>query len=205
MKTIITSSITQDIINKAFNYSQFNSNVEQLFENGETTDQIKTDSYLGYTKLNIQRTQRWDKRGVVSQENSDFINSINRPLIWVVLTEGWCGDSGQILPFINKMAILNENIELKILLRHQYPEIMDEFLTDGKSRSIPKIIILDSDTLNVVGTWGPRPNEMQTKYLLERADPEIGPIEATKNLHIWYARNKGQLIQDEFTEVLKSI
>lgn len=205
MKLISTSSITQDIIKNALSYSEFNTTLEQLFEKGETTDHIKTESYLGYTRLNIQRTHRWERKGVLSQDNIEFVKNINRPLTWVVLTEGWCGDSGQILPFINKMALLNDKIELKILLRHEYPEIMDEFLTDGKSRSIPKIIILDSNSLKVLTTWGPRPSIMQTKYLEERQNVEIDPQEATRNLHVWYARDKGKVIQQEYVDVLKSI
>lgn len=67
-----------------------------------------------------------------------------------MITEGWCGDAAQILPFINKISELNEKIELKLVLRDQHPEVMDEFLTDG-SRSIPKVVVLNKENLDVLG------------------------------------------------------
>lgn len=203
--TTVISSIDQHIINKAFSYSEFNTHVETLLEKGESTDQKNTESNLGYTRLNVQRTSRWDKRGVLDQEIIDLVKGINFPQTWLVITEGWCGDSAQILPFINKMAELNSKISLKVIIREEHPEIMDEFLTDGKSRSIPKVIILDSDSLGVLSDWGPRPSEIHKTYLEERVDPKIGGKEASKNLHIWYARDKGKTSVKEFASVLKSL
>tara|TARA_R110000868_G_scaffold37111_13_gene131589 strand:- start:4761 stop:5378 length:618 start_codon:yes stop_codon:yes gene_type:complete len=205
MKNIISTSINQNIIKSAFSYSEFNNHVETLLEKGESTDRKNTENNLGYTRLNIQRTNRWDKRGKLDEETIQVVKAIETPQTWLIITEGWCGDSAQVLPFINKIAELNSNISLRIILREEHPEVMDEFLTNGKSRSIPKIIILDSATLNVLGEWGPRPSEINKTYLSERVDPSIGGKEASKNLHIWYARDKGKVIQKEFIEVLKSI
>ncbi len=203
MSTTITSPITEDVIDQAYSYDTFNSIIEKLLERDEVTDQNNTESNLNYTKLNIQRTSRWDKRGIILPEVQEVIRNINRTQTWLVITEGWCGDSAQILPFINKMAELNPLITLKVILRNEYPEVMDAFLTDGKSRSIPKVIILDTETLEVLGDWGPRPLATQRRYLDERANPEIGGKEAAKNLHIWYARDKGVTSQKEFASILK--
>lgn len=203
MSTTIISPITQDVIDQAYSYSTFNSIVEKLFERDEVTDQNNTESNLNYTKLNIQRSSRWDKRGIILPEVEEVIRDINRSQTWLVITEGWCGDSAQILPFVNKMAELNPLITLKVILRNEYPEVMDVFLTDGKSRSIPKVIILDTETLEVLGDWGPRPHETHRRYLEERMNPEIGGKEAAKNLHVWYARDKGITSQKEFAAVLK--
>lgn len=203
MSTTIISPITQDVIDQAYSYSTFNSIVEKLFERDEVTDQNNTESNLNYTKLNIQRSSRWDKRGIILPEVEKVIKDINRPQTWLVITEGWCGDSAQILPFVNKMAELNSLITLKVILRNEYPEVMDAFLTDGKSRSIPKVIVLDTETLEVLGDWGPRPLETHRRYLEEKINPEIGGKEAAKNLHIWYARDKGITSQKEFAAVLK--
>ncbi len=205
MSTTIISPITQDVIDQAYSYSTFNSIVEKLFERDEVTDQNNTESNLDYTKLNLQRTSRWDKRGKLLPEVEEVVKNISRPQTWLVITEGWCGDSAQILPFINIMAESNPLVDLKIILRNEYPEVMDAFLTDGKSRSIPKVIVLDTETLEVLGDWGPRPLETHRRYLGERANPEIGGKEAAKNLHIWYARDKGITSQKEFTSVLKQI
>lgn len=197
-----TIVITPEIIKEAYTYSAFNALTESLVEEGKTTNNDNTEGMLNYTKLNISRTQRWDKRAKISEETEEVIRSITTKQVWFVITEGWCGDSAQILPFINKMAELNSNIELKIIFRDQHPQIMDEFLTDGKSRSIPKVIVLNADSLEVLGSWGPRPIDLHKTYLAERDDPEVGGKKAAENLHIWYARDKGKTIQKEFTEAL---
>lgn len=204
MMTNIITPISQDTINHGFTYSEFSLKVEQLLAEGKATDGDTSESMLNYTKLNIQRTNRWDKRAVLGDELVHTIQSLERKLSWVVLTEGWCGDSAQILPFINKMAELSDNIELRIILREEHPEVMDQFLTDGKSRSIPKLIILDTETLEVLGDWGPRPLEIHASYLAERVDANVGGKIATQNLHLWYARDKGKVVQEELNTLLKS-
>lgn len=203
--TNIITPISQETINRGFTYAEFSTKVERLLAEGRTTDGDTSEGMLEYTKLNIQRTHRWDKRAVLGDELVETLNSLNTKQTWVVLTEGWCGDSAQILPFINKMAELSDNIELRIILREEHPEIMDQFLTDGKSRSIPKLIILDSETLEVLGNWGPRPGVVHTNYLAERRDVNVGGKIATQNLHLWYARDKGKVTQGEINTLLKSI
>ncbi len=205
MNTIITSPITNDIISNAYSYSRFNKLTEELWEQGEVTNHDNSESNLNYTKLNLQRTHRWDKRGQILPEVKTIVDAIERPQTWLTITEGWCGDSAQILPFINKMAELNPNVTLKVILRDEHPEIIDQFLTDGKSRSIPKVVILDTETLEVLGNWGPRPVEMQKTFLSEKADPEVGPKEASKNLHTFYAKDKGTASQKEFAIELSKI
>lgn len=205
MNAIINSPITNDIITNAYSYSSFNELTEELWEKGEVTNQANSESNLNYTKLNLQRTHRWDKRGQVLPEVEMIVNAIKHPQTWLVITEGWCGDSAQILPFINKMAELNPNITLKVILRDEHPHIIDQFLTDGRSRSIPKVVILDTESLEVLGSWGPRPSEVQKNYLLEKEDPEVGSKEASKNLHTFYAKDKGTTSQKEFATVLSEL
>ena len=204
MKTITNSPITREIINQAMDYETFNKLTISLHEEGRTTNEDNTDSMLDYTKLNIQRSQRIDKKGVINDETIEVILNISKPQIWFVITEGWCGDSAQLLPYIHKMAELNDKTDLKIVLRDQYPQVMDAFLTNG-SRSIPKLIVLNAETLEPIGEWGPRPAEVQETYLNERADETIGGKQAAQNLHVFYSRNKGALIQEEFRSLFKSI
>lgn len=153
MSTIKESVITHKIIEEALEYEAFNLLTNTLFDESRTTNDDNSEGMLEYTKLNIQRTNRIDKRGVIREDIQSLIRQISGNQIWLVITEGWCGDSAQILPYIKKMTEFAENIELRIILRDKYPEVMDAFLTDGKSRSIPKVIVLDAQTLEVLGEW----------------------------------------------------
>ncbi|WP_421775089.1 thioredoxin family protein [Gracilimonas sp.] len=201
METVVESPITREIIENAYSFEEYTNMVQQLFDEGRTTNEDNRPNMLEYTKLNIHRTSKWNKRAKISDELQKGLKDFPNQMIWLVITEGWCGDAAQSLPFIYKMVELSGNIELKLILRDQYPEVMDEFLTNG-SRSIPKLIALDHETLDVLGTWGPRPKEIQEVYMGERANPDIENKIATKNLHLWYARNKGNAMQEEFLPLL---
>jgi hypothetical protein len=202
MGTAIINPITKTLIEESYTYEAYNQKIEQLFSDGRTTNDDNSESKLGYTKLNISRVNRWDNKAVLIDETISTISKIDRKLTWLVISEGWCGDSAQILPFINKMSELNENIDLRVIFRDEHPQVMDQFLTNGVSRSIPIIAILDSETLEILGKWGPRPIDVHQRYLEERKNPEIGGKEASKNLHLWYARDKGRTIQEEFLKAL---
>lgn len=195
--------ITDEILSKALDYDRYNQLIHDLLEKGTTTNGDSRESTLEYTKMNLQRISRWDKRGELSDELIDELQQFPYKMIWLVLTEGWCGDAAQSLPFIAKMADNAPNIELKMILRDEHPAIMDAFLTNG-TRSIPKVIALKADTMEILGDWGPRPAEAQEKFMREKDDPETGMQKAMENLHLWYARDKGRTISSEFLELLKS-
>ena len=120
----------------------------------------------------------------------------------MVLTEDWCGDSAQNLPYIAKIAECNSLIKLRILPRDQNLDLMDLYLTDQKSRSIPKLVAFD-EFGNELFQWGPRPYEAQ-KLVMELNALGLSKNEFNEKLHLWYGRNKGKSIENEFVELLKS-
>lgn len=199
-----SSAITSEVLTKAFNYKSYKELIEKLFEEDRTTNEDNSESQLNYTKLNMQRTSRWDKRAKIDKDLEEAVKNISKDQIWLVITEGWCGDAAQILPFINKMTELNDHIDLKLILRDQHEEIMGEFLTDG-SRSIPKVIILDKETQEVLGSWGPRPTVVHSDYVQKRRDDNYDNKKAAEELHLWYARDKGKTTQEEFKNFLEEL
>ena len=199
--SVTTEVITPELLEKAVDYTTHHQQVKDLFEEDRTTNEDNRENMLDYTKMYLQRVGRWDKRGKLDIELIEKLESFPRRMIWLVLNEGWCGDAAQTLPFINKMAEVSENITLRLILRDQNPEVMDEFLTNG-GRSIPKLIALDEETLEVIGTWGPRPKEAYDLYKMQRENPEITSKEAQENLHLWYAKDRGKTIQQEFLSLL---
>ncbi|HBQ59600.1 MAG TPA: thioredoxin family protein [Balneolaceae bacterium] len=199
--TTTTQVITLELLEKAVDYKTHLQHIADLFEQGRTTNEDNRENMLDYTKMYLQRVGRWDRRGKLNVELIEKLESFPRKMIWLVLNEGWCGDSAQTLPFINKMAEMSDNISLRLILRDQNLDVMDEFLTNG-GRSIPKLIALDADSLDVMGTWGPRPKEAYELYKIQRDDPEIPNEKAMENLHLWYAKDRGKSIQQEFSELL---
>ena len=121
---------------------------------------------------------------------------IDRPQTWLVLTEGWCGDAAQSLPVIKALADLNPQIRMRILLRDENPELMDLYLTNGISRSIPKLIALDPTTGTELFTWGPRPTALQESFYGMRS--EGLPYDVIKEeLQRWYNTDRTVTIQQD--------
>ncbi|MEB2777209.1 thioredoxin family protein [Algoriphagus sp. D3-2-R+10] len=194
-----TLLITPELIDSAQTYSEYREMIDQLLAEGKTTGVNHSESYLNYTKMNLQRMNRWDKTAKISPELDKIITSISSPQVWLVITEAWCGDAAQSLPFIAKLAALNPLIELKFVLRDENPELMNAYLTDG-ARSIPILIGLSKDLSKELFVWGPRPEFLQNRLKAFKLDPQnITPKKFADGTHLWYARDKNKAIAEELT------
>lgn len=197
---ITQALISKETIDQAFTYEQFRNLLDTLWEAGKTTGTNQSEAMLNYAKINQQRMKRLEKTTKLSDEVLAAAQQLERKVVWLVLSEGWCGDGAQSLPVINKIAEASPNIELRLLLRDENLEIMDAHLTNG-GRSIPKLIALDAETLEELGTWGPRPAEAQ-QIVLEYKEKGISHSEP---LHKWYALDKTKAIQREMAELIEKI
>lgn len=194
MKELIQKSLA-----KAISYEEYNVLFKKLVAEGRTTGET-TREKIDYTKLNFSRSKRLDKTIKLSEEQNRYFQDIDIKQTWLVITEPWCGDAAQSLPFFNKLASSSENIELKIVLRDENPELMDSFLTYG-SRSIPKLIILDKN-MEVVNHWGPR-SKAATKVVDDYVQKHAKIDEQLKtDLQLWYNKNKGEAIIAEMQDLV---
>jgi len=189
----------KDVLNKALekaeSYPAFIETVKRLHAAGKHTGPEQKPAYLNYSELNIARMEKWNKRFSISEDSRTLMESLERPEIWLVINEGWCGDAAHSLPVMHKMAEASPAINFKVVIRDENPELMDNFLTNG-ARSIPKLIRLDSETLEVLGTWGSAPKEVkELKKDMKAAGQE--PQEINKAVQLWYARNRGKAIEQE--------
>ena len=121
--------------NSIMNYEDF----MEKFKNN-ANQEIYSDlpnEKINFIKLNYQRTRRIEKSYFVNHEICTKIKKISQKQLWVIITEDWCGDSAQSVPYIKKFSECNPLIAVKIVLRDHDLEIMDLYLTNGTSRSIP--------------------------------------------------------------------
>ncbi|WP_153465261.1 thioredoxin family protein [Sediminibacillus terrae] len=77
----------------------------------------------------------------------------------IVLTEDWCGDAMMNVPILFHLAERAE-MDVRLLARDQNLELMDQYLTNGKARSIPIFIFIDENGREIA-KWGPRAPEVQ--------------------------------------------
>jgi hypothetical protein len=61
----------------------------------------------------------------------------------LVITEDWCGTSLAVLPYVFKLVEADPRVELRVFLRDQNPDLMDQYLKDGRHRSIPVVVFFD--------------------------------------------------------------
>lgn len=193
-------TIAESLMN-SFSYSEYRNRVSQLLQEGKSSGNTQSEDLLHYSQLNETRMNRLEKTIAVSEENKLKLKNINQNYIWLVIAEGWCGDAAQLLPIFHKMADLSENIDLKIVFRDENEALMNLFLTNG-AKSIPKLIILDKETLNVIADWGPRP-EGATKLMKDYKE-KFGIIDENikTELQMWYLHDKGISTQDEILNLL---
>ena len=193
--------ISRDVIADAMTYEQYYSLIKNLLQEGKTTGSNQSTSYLKYAKLNFQRMKRVYRTTKIIGNLSDSVAQLTRQQIWIVLTEGWCGDAAQSLPAIAKISELTDKIDLRILLRDKNPGIMSAFLTNG-SRSIPKLIALDAENLNELFNWGPRPEKFQQMVLDHRQTPQLTNAEFNEHLHLNYTHDKTTSLQEELLKLI---
>ncbi len=198
-KDIIENSLVNSMT-----YVRFKSLVFELLKKGKSTGNEQSDVLLNYSKLSEKRMKRLDKTLDISENSKQIISTINKELIFLVLMESWCGDGAQTLPVINKIATLSNKIAFKIVLRDANEALMNQFLTNG-SKAIPKLLILEKQTLEVLKIWGPRPNK--ATRMVKEYKKKNGSLDANfkKNLQIWYNQDKGNATQKDIVTLLSSI
>ncbi|MCH2035062.1 MAG: thioredoxin family protein [Tenacibaculum sp.] len=197
MKEVIENSLESGI-----SYEQYRELVSGLLKENKSTGPNQSEALYNYSLLNDRRMKRLDKTSKLTEDTIEFVKSIEKPQTWLVLTEGWCGDAAQNLPVLSKMADESEKVDLKLVLRDDNLELMDEFLTNG-GRSIPKLIALDEDK-NVLFTWGPRPS-VATKMIADYKE-ENGVVDAKvkEDLQRWYNKDKGVNVQEDIISLLSN-
>jgi UDP:flavonoid glycosyltransferase YjiC (YdhE family) len=189
-------NVEQRYLQKSMTYEAYKQLVEDLLAAGKATGPQQSEGLVHYSQLNLQRMHRVEKTIQILPEVKEQLLRVSRPQIWLVLTEGWCGDAAQSLPVMKALADLNPNIQLRTLLRDENPELMDRYLTNGISRSIPRLIAVDPATGAELFNWGPRPAGLQETFYGMRS--EGLPYEVIKEeLQRWYNTDKTVTIQRE--------
>jgi hypothetical protein len=161
-----------------------------------------TESRNFFTRLNHQRMKRLNGSLELVDDVIEAGGRIPCAMTWLVLTEGWCGDAAQVLPALNLLTRRFENLEMGLLFRDRHLPLMDRFLTNG-GRSIPKVIMIDRDSGEVRGSWGPRPRPAQDLFELYRSGGSgMDKDTYERELQKWYLRDRAEHIQRELLDML---
>ncbi|MDG1332544.1 MAG: thioredoxin family protein [Crocinitomicaceae bacterium] len=186
------------------NWNTYISLFESILTKENTTAPYDKESYWNYTSLNFSRQNRWFKRGKLSDELVSEIENISEEQQWILITEPWCGDAAHINPFIQMASELNDKITLTINLRDGADSLIQDYLTNGVSMSIPILVVRDKNGEDLF-VWGPRPKDAQALLMSHKTDDSKTAEEKKIEFQAWYNKNKGVDIQDELLAKFKSI
>jgi hypothetical protein len=191
-------------LQRSITYEAYKQLVEDLLAAGKSTGPQQSEALTHYSQLNVQRMHRVEKTIQILPEVREQMLRVSRSQTWLVLTEGWCGDASQSLPVMKALADLNTTIGMRILLRDENLALMDQYLTNGISRSIPRLIAVDPATGTELFTWGPRPTALQETFYGMRS--EGLPYDVIKEeLQRWYNKDKTVAIQRELAALATGI
>ncbi len=199
MKAIIEKSLT-----KGYSYTEYRNVITALLKEGKSTGNQQTEALTHYSELNETRMNRLEKTIAITEEFTLQLQNVKKEYLWLVISEGWCGDAAQLLPVMYKMANLSSKIDLKIVFRDENEALMNLFLTNG-TKSIPILIVLDKNTLEVLGQFGPRPSG--AKQMISEYKAKQGSIDETAKteLQLWYLHDKGLSTQKEIMEIMTTL
>jgi hypothetical protein len=199
-----TPVLTPERLAASYSYSAYRQLIDELQAEGKTTGPQQSELLTSYTRLNVQRMSRIDKTIQLLPELQAALKALPQRYVWLIITEGWCGDAAQIVPVLEAAAQASEgNITTHYLLRDEHLDLIDQYLTAG-GRSIPKLVILQADTLTEVANWGPRPATAQHMFL-DLKSQDLPFEEFSTQLHAWYAKDKTQSTQRELVTLLQGL
>jgi hypothetical protein len=159
-------------------------------------------TYEQFVKESKEQCQLWTgvyRTARIPDWAIDRVTEMNGRIRVVVIAEDWCGDASNSVPVLAKWAELAENVELRILRRDEHPEVMDRYLTNG-TRSIP-IVILLNESMEELGSWGPRPSELQELVMAQRRAGRTKQ-DYYPEVRRWYAEDHGETMLKDVLEVL---
>lgn len=184
----------------SMSYLEYRELITQLLNEGKTTGPNQSEAMVHYTQMNQQRMNRLDKKDRLTPELRAAYSGMQHDLTFLVITEGWCGDASQIVPIFYALAESNPRIDMRLILRDDNPEVMDQFLING-SRSIPVLVVLDRESLDVLGVWGARPKPAQV-MVDDYKKLEVKPpySELSTQLQKWYNKDKTLTLQTELLQ-----
>src|ERR1700735_1059803 len=111
---------------------------------------LRYADFFAGAKVNRDKFEHNYNHPALTEDDLSFFLKVSEladgPRKLLAIAEDWCGDVYRELPTAVRIAEA-AGMDLRIFLRDEHPDIMDEFLSNhGKSRAIPVFVFYTSDT-----------------------------------------------------------
>ncbi len=150
----------------------------ERFEQGLTYDQYKAQM-----TRNQERFAANEQQLALDPADLAAFKNLPQPLNVLVIAEDWCGDVINNLPILGRIAAESGKLNLRVFLRDQNTDLIDQYLKEGKFRSIPVFVFFD-DQFRELGRFIERPDSVTERNAQRRLEmyarhPEFGSPEAS--------------------------
>lgn len=105
-----------------------------------------------------------ESKSIITDEDRAFF--AEHPVAIAAIGEDWCTDVVQFLPPVIDLAEACPDVSLSIFLRDQNEDLIDQYLKQGKFRSIPVFVLYDQDW-NELGHFTERPEVVTREMAAE--------------------------------------
>jgi hypothetical protein len=112
----------------------------ERFEQGMTPEQYKAQM-----KQNQEKFVANEAAATVRPEDLAYFIGLPQPINALILTEDWCGDALANVPVLLSLANQTGKLNLRLFLRDQNLDLADQYLKEGKYRSVPVFVFFDQD------------------------------------------------------------
>jgi thiol-disulfide isomerase/thioredoxin len=139
------------------------------------------EEYKAQMNRNRERFDETEAAVELNPADVEAFKSQPKPLNVLVIAEDWCGDVISGLPVLGKLAeAVGGKLNVRVFLRDQNPDLMDQYLKQGEFRSIPVFAFFD-ENFNALGDMKERPQSVTTMMQQGTAEihaqhPEYGPV-----------------------------
>ena len=145
-----TSVVTPDRYQRGLSYSDFVASID----------------------LNREKFAHYYETATIAPDDAAFFQRAaaapSGPTKMLAIAEAWCPDVFRGLPVFARLAEA-AGMELRVVARDENPDIMDEFLLDGRSRAIP-VAVFYTDDLRYIAHWIERPQVAHAEIRRLRAE-----------------------------------
>jgi hypothetical protein len=150
----------------------------ERFEQGLTYDQYKAQM-----TRNQERFAANEQQLALDAADLAAFKNLSHPLNVLVIAEDWCGDVINNLPVLGRLTAESGKLNPRVFLRDQNTDLIDQYLKEGKFRSIPVFVFFD-DEFRELGRFIERPASVTERMAERRLDmyarhPEFGSPEAS--------------------------
>jgi hypothetical protein len=154
-----------------------------------TIDRARFAKGLTYEQYKDQMTRNRDRVEAneanveIDPADLDAFRSLNGPMHVLALAEDWCGDVIANLPILGRLAGRSGTLDVRIFLRDQNKDLIQQYLNQGKYESIPVFAFFD-DAFSEIGVFIERPASVTERRAEQRKQihaehPEFGAYGAS--------------------------